>query len=151
MQMEIMLLQNKKGVILTRQPEVIKDNLYVTFSNAPENATAIIENKAGNSIYKLLEDYTCAIPSDFLDAEVKITIAVLDGVHNCDKWFCESIRAMLVNGEILVCPGDNDLPGEMAKAQIEIDKLQTGFNKITKDYAELNEKLEKLLNGYDIT
>ena len=39
--MEIKLLNNKKGFILTRQPEVVEDKLYISFTNAPENATEI--------------------------------------------------------------------------------------------------------------
>ena len=42
MQMEYKLLCDKTGVILTRQPELVTDKLFITFTGAPEGATAVL-------------------------------------------------------------------------------------------------------------
>ena len=42
MKMEYKVLDNGTAVILTRQPELVYDELYITFTGAPANATAII-------------------------------------------------------------------------------------------------------------
>lgn len=45
MKMEYKLIELvKKGFILTREPEVVTDELIITFTGAPDGATAIFEN-----------------------------------------------------------------------------------------------------------
>ena len=56
MQMEYKLLCDKTGVILTRQPELVTDKLFITFTGAPEGATAVFERDDGNSMYRLIAD-----------------------------------------------------------------------------------------------
>ena len=62
MKMEYKLLDNGVGVILTRQPEIVEDELFIDFADAPADATAIFETKGGNSYYRLLSDGLCSLP-----------------------------------------------------------------------------------------
>ena len=51
MKMEYKLIELvKKGFILTREPEVVTDELIITFTGAPDGATAIFENAGRNSL-----------------------------------------------------------------------------------------------------
>ena len=52
MKMEYRLLDNGKGIMLTRQPEFISGDLYISFTGAPEGATAIIVNGQKDSLYR---------------------------------------------------------------------------------------------------
>lgn len=151
MKMEIKLLNNKKGFILTRQPEVVEDKLYITFTNAPKNATAIFEN-ANDSLYRLLQDNCCEIPENFLIGEIKITVAILNGEINSPKWECEGIKASKTkDGNILIAPNDMNLPEKMVEIQLEMQEIQNNLSILSKNYSELETKLTKLLEGYDIT
>lgn len=152
MNMEIKLLDNKKGFILTRQPEIVKDELLITFSGAPEKATAIFESSQ-DSLYRALSDGCCSVPESFLEGgEIKITVTVLDGTARPPKWTCEGIKATkLKSGSFVVCPNDMDLPQKVVEIQLEMQKIREKMEVLLKSYSELDTKLKKLLEGYDIT
>ena len=52
MKMEYKLLNSNNGVIMTRAPELIGDMLYISFTGAPDKATAIFERSDGESAYR---------------------------------------------------------------------------------------------------
>ena len=149
--MEIKLLDNKKGFILTRQPEVVDNSLYITFTGAPENATAIFEN-GKDSLYKLLRENCCEVPKNFLVGEIKITIAILDGDIKSSKWECEGIKTSKISdGNILIAPNDMNIPEKIVDVQLEMQEIKDNIHTLMKNYSELETKLTKLLEGYDIT
>ena len=122
--MEIKLLNNKKGFILTRQPEVVEDKLYITFTNAPESDTAIFEH-ANDSLSRLLQDSCCEIPENFLIGEIKITVAILNGEINSPKWECEGIKTPKAqDGHILIAANDMHLPEKTVEIQREEQEIQ---------------------------
>ena len=49
MKMEYKLLNGNSGVIMTRTPELVSDMLYISFTGAPDKATAIFERDDGES------------------------------------------------------------------------------------------------------
>ena len=61
MKMEYKLLNSNNGVIMTRAPELIGDMLYISFTGAPEKATAIFERSDGESAYRALSDGRAAL------------------------------------------------------------------------------------------
>ncbi len=151
MNMEYKLLDNGKGFILTRQPEIVQRHLFITFSGAPENATAIFEKADGDSLYRQLQDNTCGLPAHFLDGNIKVSVTVLDGSKNAPQWRCEEIKALKQTNGVLVCPNDMNIPAQMVEIQLEQQTIKEELVKLTDNYSELNKKLEKLLEGYDIT
>ena len=58
MKMEYKILDNGTAVVLTRQPELVYDELYIDFSGAPSGATAIFE-VGGDSLYRSLDGAFC--------------------------------------------------------------------------------------------
>mgnify|MGYP000764053941 CR=1 FL=1 len=80
MKMEYQLLNNYTGVVLTREPEFICDELYITFTGAPANATAIFERADGESAYRDLSEGLCGLDTDFLRGSIKVTVVVLNGL-----------------------------------------------------------------------
>ena len=77
-----------KGFITTRAPKIIEKELIISFLGAPQGATAIFENSNGHSLYRLLADKSCVIPSDFLVGEITVTIVQLDGSSDAEKYHC---------------------------------------------------------------
>lgn len=152
MNMEIKLLDNNRGVILTRQPELIYGNLYITFTGAPEFATAIFERQDGESLYRSLEDGLCGVPENFLQGEIKITVTKFDGTVSPQKWACEGLKiTKQKKGGVLVAPNDMNIPEQMVELQLELQEMREREKIQAEKISELNTKLEKLLEGYDIT
>lgn len=157
MNMEYKLLDSKKGFILTREPEIIDKNLYITFTGAPENATVIFESKIkGDTLYRELQDGMCCVPARFLcpilEDVIKVTVVVLDGKSN-EKWQCEEIKTgkNISNDTIIVKPNDMNIPLLIVEVLLEQQKIKDDMKQHTDNFSELNQKLDKLLEGYDIT
>lgn len=152
MKMEYKLLNSNNGVIMTRAPELIGDMLYISFTGAPDKATAIFERSDGESAYRALSDGLCGIKSDWLDGSIKVTVAVLDGSVRAQRWFCEGFYAKRLTdcGAVLIYPDDMDMQKKIAKLQEEVSDLTAANNELSDKYSELETKLNKLLEGYDI-
>ena len=152
MKMEYKLLNSNNGVIMTRAPELIGDMLYISFTGAPDKATAIFERSDGESAYRALSDGLCGIESDWLNGSTKVTVAVLDGSVRAQRWFCEGFYARHIKecGGVLVYPDDMDMQKKIAKLQEEVFDLTAAKNELSDKYSELETKLNKLLEGYDI-
>lgn len=151
MKMEYKLIKDcLKGFILTREPETVTDELIISFTGAPAFATAVFENEDGNSLYRLLKDDTCAIPADFLRGRVKVTVAVLNGKDNAPKYTCEGIYTKPVPSVgVIVCPDGLDIAQELISAHSETQELNKRLAELNKRFDTLDEKLVKLLDGYD--
>ena len=152
MKMEYKLLNSNGGVIMTRTPELVSDMLYVSFAGAPDKATAIFERDDGESSYKALFDGLCGIESDWLNGSTKVTVAVLDGSTCSQRWFCEGFYANRLsgNGVVLIYPDDMDMQKKIAKLQEEVSDLTAAKKELSDKYSELETKLNRLLEGYDI-
>lgn len=108
--MEYRLLCDGDGIILTREPELVHGELYISFKGAPDRATAIFERDDGESAYRALSDGVCAIESGWLGGSMKVTVAVLDGSMRAQRWRCERFRALVQKGGgVLIYPDDEDL------------------------------------------
>lgn len=127
------------------------DELIITFTGAPNGATAIFENESGNSLYRQLYDATCSIPKEFIKGSVRVTIAVLNGKSNAPKYRCEAIYSKAVNGVLVVCPNGLDVPQEIISVYACVQDLNEKHTTLTKAIEGLNEKLARLLDGWDIT
>lgn len=152
MKMEYKLLNSNNGVIMTRAPELIGDMLYISFKGAPDKATAIFERSDGESAYRALSDGLCGIESDWLDGSMKVTVAVLDGSVRAQRWFCEGFYARYIKecGGVLIYPDDMDMQKKIAELQADVSDLVAANRELSDKYAELETKLNKLLEGYDI-
>lgn len=152
MKMEYKLLNGNNGVIMTRTPEIVSDMLYISFAGALNKATAIFERDDGESAYRALSGGLCGIESDWLDGSIKVTVAVLDGSMRSQRWFCEGFCAKRLTdcGAVLIYPDDMDMQKKIAKLQEEVSDLTAAKNELSDKYSELETKLNKLLEGYDI-
>lgn len=150
MKMEYTCLKKiQKGFVLTRKPEMVDKELLITFSGAPSGATAIFENANGNSLYRLLADRTCVVPADFLVGEIKVTVTMLNGKVDAEKFICEPICVERKNGVILVYPNWLDLPMQIIEIYGELQGVKGGMEELFGKFDSLDKKVDKLLDGYD--
>lgn len=139
MGMRYKLLKNGEGVILSRQPDVVMDELAILFEDAPCGATAIFENEAGESYYRELLDGTCTIP--LLPGVTTVSVTTFEG--DGTRFLCESIVARLLRGgEMLVAPDDMNLPNVVAELRIQNQILSESVEKLS----DLPKKVERLLS-----
>lgn len=149
--MEYKVFDNGTAVVLTRHPEIAYDKLNIDFSDAPSGATAIFEC-GGDSFYRLLDGVTCSVPVGKLDGVVKVTVAILDGSASPRKWSCEELLAeKLESGGTLISPNDMNLPQRFVELKMENQNIRQHNERIELRLKSLEDRLEKLLEGYDIT
>ena len=145
------ILDNATAVIITRQPVALYEELRVTFAGAPEGATAILES-GGDSFYRVLDEESCSVPVDKLNGVVKVTVALLDGSTRSRKWVCEELLAeKLKDGGTLVFPNDMNLPQRFIELKLENESIRQTNERIEARLGELENRLERLLEGYDLT
>ena len=151
MKMEYTCLKKvRKGFVLTRKPEVVDKELIITFSGAPSGATAIFENADSNSLYRLLADKTCSVPADFLvNGEINVTVTLLTGKADAEKFTCAPICVDRKNGVILVYPNWLDLPMQIIEIYGELQGVKGGMEELFGKFDSLDKKVDKLLDGYD--
>jgi hypothetical protein len=152
MKMEYKILKDfKKGILLTRGAEIVQGELLVTFSGAPEGAVAIFENRStGDALYRRLEDNTCSVPEAFLRGEIGVSVTVMDGKTASPVYVCTEIKAELIEGAVLVTPNDEDLARALGEVLTEMQTMKDELKKANDKCSELEIKLNKLIEGYDI-
>lgn len=146
------LLNDGQGVILTRQPALLDGDLEVTFVDAPEGSIALFEAEGINCYRELENRGTCIVPRRILNGTVEVSITCYNGTVTPERWRCEGLIATaLSNGTVILAPDDNNLP-------LEVVNLKIANHKLREDYAELEEKFNKLsdtftsmMEGYDLT
>ena len=148
--MEYRLLNDGCGVILTRQPEIISEELAITFTGAPDGAVAIFSHN-GTSHYRELNEGCCVLSVPFLTGEISVRVIHYNGSARPPSWSCEGIIAKDYHGGVLVAPDDNNLPLEVTRLKIANHELRDGLTDLEKKYTQLYEKLNSLMEGYDLT
>lgn len=149
--MEYRVLNNGTAVILTRQPQVVSDELYVSFSHAPDGATAIFTS-GKDAFYRRLSGGCCSIPLQKMVGDVGVVVAQLDDVVHQPRWDCEGlIITRLQSGEYLVAPNDTNFPAEVVRLRLENEKLRDDLAVCRVRLSALEEKLQRIMDGYDIT
>ena len=151
MRMEYKLLCSNIGIITTREPELISGTLFVSFEGAPDGSTAIFEREDGESAYRLLSDGLCAVESDWLRGSIKVTVALLIGSMEAERWPCEGFFAKQQGGgKVLIYPDDMDVREKIVRLQEGYSSTKREMGKLTEKIEELETRIDKLLEGYDI-
>lgn len=110
----------------------------------------IFESDEG-AIYRKLEKNSCNVPVKKLGGAVKVTVAVLNGSARPRKWLCEGLMAERQNnGGTLISPDDSKLPEKVVKLELQIQELHRGHKALEDKVNKLEERLVKLLEGYDL-
>ena len=147
--MKIKLLDNGTGVIITRQPFITHEDEVIEFNGYPENAV-VIYDKGNAQFYRDIKEGKAELPFKILNGVIKITVAVINtpGV----KWTCEELIAdELENGGVLIAPNDMNLPQTVVELKLENEALRKDNEEIRRILKEFEDKLQGILEGYDIT
>ena len=146
--MRVRLLDNGTGVILSRQPFITHEDEIIEFENAPLNSVVIYE-KNGLQFYREIKDGRAVFPFSIMDGIIKISVSIIISAAN--MWICEEIRAdHLENGGVLVAPNDMNLPQMVVDLKLESEALRAENKEIRETLNAFEDKLQGILEGYDI-
>lgn len=155
--MKYRLLDNDTGVILTRSAEItpppvcVGDGCFISFEGAPDGAVAVFTWK-GYTFYRDLASGKCAFPQAIDGGDVDVTVALIATDGNTRRWECEGLIARrTADGSIIIAPNDANLPGEIARLRIENDQLRDEQARLNERLLELDKKLTRIMEGYNIT
>ena len=148
------ILDKSKGIILSRTAESCRDKVIIEFEDIPNGATAIFEHQQANIKYFCeIVSGKCELPlRRFIDGRITLTVAVLDGSADPQRWQCEGlVLQTLSDGNVLIYPDDGDLPLDVALLKSELCDLRRNFAELAQKFNVLSDKLEKIMEGYDLT
>jgi hypothetical protein len=151
------LLDNGTGVILTRNPEIVKGKLSVCFEGAEKDALAVLKFDNGREIYRELDEHgACELTFDRQQGIIQVTAITIDGVCSPKRWHCESLKYEMLPDKsekrqnYLVCPDDMNLPQIVTEIKLENEKIREENKKIHNRLDELETRLKNIMEGYDL-
>jgi hypothetical protein len=150
MKLKYKLLDKGEGILITRQPLLVEEEIYVSFSGTPPNATAIFSTSEA-SFYRNLVNGGCTAPINKMNGEVSVTVCVLEGSGAGQKWTCEGLKCdKHKDGGTVLFPNDMNIPEKFAKIEIEFDEHKKHCIQIEEKLKNLENKLSEILEGYDL-
>lgn len=145
------LLDNGRGVILTRNPQAVKDKLFLRFEGAPQGALAVFQFDNGRESYQELKEGECSLKISTSKGEVKVSVITLDNNTTPKRWVCEQLKYHTAPcGDIFVCPNDMNLPQAVTELKLENEELRAENIKLHQRLDELDARLQNIMEGYDL-
>ena len=150
MRIEYKLLESGEGIIITREPQIFIGNVEICFLNAPTETSVILENE-GRSFHRALDKGRCAVPGGKLSGSIKVTAISVRGDLPPKKWRCDSIKAAHTEtGGVLIFPNDTDVGKKIMELKLADAELRSFADSLNARIKELEERLNKLYEGYDL-
>ena len=143
------LLSTGKGIIITRQAKVVRDNVTFLFNGAPEGAMAVF-SMPGATYYRELTDNRCNIPGKYLDGAISVTRTLADKSAKIKRYACEGLQAIKLSDGVLLAPDDSNLAEEFAKSRVEVDELRGDLSKLREDLEDLKKTFNDMMQGYGL-
>jgi hypothetical protein len=145
------LLSTSKGIILDRTPKKNVKTVGLKFDIYDKDATVIFGFEDGTNSYKPIEDGICKLSLEGKEGSIAISVAILNGDANPKKWVCEALKVIpLPEGKYIVIPDDQDVRQLVADLCLENETIRGQFSALTKDVKNLSDKLDALMDGYDL-
>lgn len=143
------LFDNTTGAVIDRTPTIVEGKISFQFNRAPANATAFIKAENGDTFYRdLNEDGTCEIPA----REGVLKVYVKTFGTSFRTWKCEELAVSRVDSDrYLLSPNDTNLPVEFVRLKQENQEIREKQKELEKQIAETNVRIDKMLEGWDIT
>ena len=154
MKIKYNILDNEKGVLLTRTPDLCSATLTFEFNDVPAGATAIFEHsETGIRYFRKISNGGCELLLEsFESGKLSLTVIILDGSADPQRWLCEELFIRKLDDRtFLIYPNDGDISSKVALIMTETSNLRKDIEKLKKDYSDLSNRLERIMEGYDLT
>jgi hypothetical protein len=145
------LLSTSKGIILDRTPKKIAKSVSLKFDTRDKDATVIFGFEDGTNSYKPIEDGICKFAPEGREGSITISVAILNGDANPQKWICEALKIIpLSDGGYIVIPDDQDVRQLVSELYLENENMRGQFDALAEDFKNLSDKVDSLMEGYDL-
>lgn len=152
------IFSNGRGVITSREEEVVRDKIVFCFERAPKHATAIVTFDDGTSYYRELHDGNCSITKKNIEGHIGVALAILNGETPVARWECERIKVeQRCDGSVALSPDYADLPEKFALLQMELEEerlltksLIENIDEFKKEIRQFREEFDRLYKGYQV-
>ena len=149
--MEYRLLDNQTGVIIGRNPVLLQEKLLLSFPEATGELMVEFENQ-GVFYYRELQNAHCELNASKIRGVLKVTLFDnMAPVAKRRKWVCEELYIDHTDYGILVYPNDANLPKIVSNLRLENEQIRGELNVLRSSFQSLEERFERLMEGYDIT
>lgn len=147
--MRYTLFDTMSGAITDRKPIVTQTGTFqIDVHGAPSGSKLLVRNENGDTYYRDVNDGVCVLPVVLGVLEVWVK-------HFGERvitWRCEPLCATDIgDGRVLVLPHDTNIPAEMATVREELQRTRDDFKRLLAAYEELDERINKMLEGWHIT
>ena len=138
-----------KGFMLSREPIAVDraTELKFKFVSAPAQSTAVFEDAEKRTMYRNLVDGECSIPATFLTSDISVSVVVFG--DSTRKYDCEGVYVKGFNDKVIVCPNGLDIPAQIVDIYSKMQEMLDSIKTLSNGYIKLDEKLRKLLEGWD--
>ena len=144
------LLDTNTGVILTRQQHVVKGEAKIEVKGAPDGANIIFITENREFVRKL-ECGFCVAPVAKMNGTVSVCVKALNERGRVRTWNCEGIVVtQLGEGNVLLVPDDMDMPAKFVQLLAENQEMRENMHKLENTIKELSQKVDGMLEGWDI-
>ena len=134
------VLLNGAGVLLTRTPRGLGPSVRFRVDGAREGDRLVLTRADDKTIFRVLDQGECVVPSALLYGTVRVTLLRKNGiVVDCEPIFCED-----VDGVRLLMPADMDLPGRVVQLEMQTEKMPALMAQI-KEQEETIAELRRVL------
>lgn len=150
MTIQYRILDNGKGVLLTRGTVSESSDATFIFDSASEKdapSRAVFADTSGNEIYRELDGRKCSVPMRKLCGTISVAVV---GVENKKRWKCDSVRFIKHGNAVIAIANEDSVYEELAALRIEYDELCAEVGKIRESVNRVSDKLENIMEGYDV-
>ena len=146
------LMDNGTGIILTRQPFLSEEAVFVVFSGAPQGSVAVFDTERGAQFYRTLgKDGGCNIDPQKIIGSTRVSVIAKQGHPESKGWTCERLRISLEKDRLcLICPDDMNASLEIAILRLENGTIRKKIEETNKKLELLEMRVTQLMEGYDI-
>ncbi|MBR2312217.1 MAG: hypothetical protein IKA46_02895 [Clostridia bacterium] len=149
--MKYRLLDNQTGVIVGRNPVLLQDKLSLSFPEVTGKLMVALENQ-GEFYYRELQNAHCELNAGKLRGVVKVTLFDnMAPVAKRRKWVCEELYIDRTENGVWVYPNDANLPQAVIDLRLENEQIRHELTALRSSFKALEERFERLMEGYDIT
>lgn len=144
------LLDNRRGVLVTRAPLQIKTEHEVFVEGAPDMARIVFVN-GENKFVRYLDGGNCSVPFAKMDGVVSVCVRCTDKEGRLREWKCDGLCVVDMGDDgVLVLPDDSDLAEKIAELSVWHQKLHDELDHQKKKIQLLAEQFQKMFEGWDI-
>lgn len=140
------------GFLFPRIPVICEagNAIHVEFIGVPEGATAVFRcDEDGSAAYRDLVSGACEFDPSLMSGTVSVSVNMFDG--SMREWKCDKILVQKAGTSNVVSACEGGFAEQLTVLRMEMEKQNKKVSEIKGRVAMLADRIETMLEGYDIT